>query len=338
MHPQARRRPARPSIAAGCALALLALWSGAAHGAPVHLVLDFIDSSLPYDPAYLTGFEPAPLTGPAGLLAQRQIPSVLTESQIRRRIAAAVEDAFRDLAPGAGTAPQIRFHLQPPSLPEGERTVRLLLASASNAAWPLLGQAQQASYNRPDLVPDGHYAAAVYLDEIVDLPLDLTHEDSLINALAGTAIHELGHVFGAVHPQGLATQEEPFPVMAIESTPGFETWMRATQRRFTDPANTLTLQAAAGSSAAADLQMDGAVNGIDAGVLIAGWGQEFALHGEGDINGDHRVDGVDATALIASWTTPQAVPEPSLVGLLSLLGLSLRCTRRRGRSGFLPKP
>ena len=54
----------------------------------------------------------------------------------------------------------------------------------------------------------------------------------------------------------------------------------------------------AGSSMAADLNGDGAVNGLDLTQLLANWGGS----GAGDINGDGTIDGLDLAALLAGWS------------------------------------
>jgi hypothetical protein len=54
---------------------------------------------------------------------------------------------------------------------------------------------------------------------------------------------------------------------------------------------------AAGSGA--DLNGDGAVNGLDLSALLAAWG---SAGGPADINGDGQVNGLDLAALLAGWT------------------------------------
>ena len=49
----------------------------------------------------------------------------------------------------------------------------------------------------------------------------------------------------------------------------------------------------------ADLNQDGAVNGQDLTILLAGWG---GSGGSGDINGDGMINGVDLATLLASWS------------------------------------
>jgi hypothetical protein len=48
----------------------------------------------------------------------------------------------------------------------------------------------------------------------------------------------------------------------------------------------------------ADLNGDGAINGLDLTALLANWGGS----GTGDINQSGVVDGIDLTALLAAWT------------------------------------
>jgi hypothetical protein len=53
------------------------------------------------------------------------------------------------------------------------------------------------------------------------------------------------------------------------------------------------------SSNPADLNGDGAVNGVDLTALLAAWGSSG---GSADLNGDGTVNGIDLTALLAAWT------------------------------------
>lgn len=49
----------------------------------------------------------------------------------------------------------------------------------------------------------------------------------------------------------------------------------------------------------ADLNQDGAINGLDLAVLLGGWGGSAA----GDVNGSGLVDGADLTLLLSAWGT-----------------------------------
>lgn len=53
------------------------------------------------------------------------------------------------------------------------------------------------------------------------------------------------------------------------------------------------------SSNPADLNGDGAVNGVDLTALLAAWGSSG---GSADLNGDGTVNGIDLTVLLAAWT------------------------------------
>jgi hypothetical protein len=54
---------------------------------------------------------------------------------------------------------------------------------------------------------------------------------------------------------------------------------------------------AMGTSCPADLDGNGAVDGIDLAALLANWGGT----GQGDIDGDGTVDGVDLSSVLAAW-------------------------------------
>ncbi|MSR28575.1 MAG: hypothetical protein EXS03_03240 [Phycisphaerales bacterium] len=53
-----------------------------------------------------------------------------------------------------------------------------------------------------------------------------------------------------------------------------------------------------GNYAAADLNLDGVVDGLDMGALLSGW----STSGDSDINGDGFTDGLDLGALLSGWT------------------------------------
>ncbi|MDA1106589.1 MAG: hypothetical protein O2855_08390, partial [Planctomycetota bacterium] len=46
----------------------------------------------------------------------------------------------------------------------------------------------------------------------------------------------------------------------------------------------------------ADLNTDGAVNGVDLSMTLSGWGTST-----GDVNGDGLTDGIDLATLLSNW-------------------------------------
>jgi hypothetical protein len=53
--------------------------------------------------------------------------------------------------------------------------------------------------------------------------------------------------------------------------------------------------------AAADLDCDGVVNGVDLGLLLGSWGPCPGPSCAGDLNRDGAVNGVDLGALLGAW-------------------------------------
>jgi hypothetical protein len=91
-----------------------------------------------------------------------------------------------------------------------------------------------------------------------------------------------------------------------------------------------------GVEASADFDLDGDVDGADFLRWQRGLGiASSAEHGQGDANGDLTINGADfeiwkAQAADATFTPSSVVPEPGM-GLMSLMGASLICQRRRSR-------
>ena len=83
----------------------------------------------------------------------------------------------------------------------------------------------------------------------------------------------------------------------------------------------------------ADLNMDGFVDGLDLGILLASWGTTTTPD-MGELDGTPPVDGLDLGALLGAWNPPPlpaaaSVPEPSTLMLAGLAAIGLFA--RRGR-------
>lgn len=85
-----------------------------------------------------------------------------------------------------------------------------------------------------------------------------------------------------------------------------------------------------------DLNLDGLINAIDAGIMFANWGQVGLGYFDGNIvtGGLDAIDAGDAGIMFANWTgdagpLATTIPEPSSLLMASLVGLI--CCRRRRR-------
>ena len=83
-----------------------------------------------------------------------------------------------------------------------------------------------------------------------------------------------------------------------------------------------------------DLNMDGAVDGLDLGILLGNFDQNGIPASGGELNDTDPVDGLDLGILLGAWNPPpppgrsSAVPEPASMALLALAGAALVATRR----------
>jgi len=89
------------------------------------------------------------------------------------------------------------------------------------------------------------------------------------------------------------------------------------------------------SALSADLNMDGFVDGLDLGTLLASWGTTTTPD-MGELDGTPPVDGLDLGALLGAWNPPplpsaSSVPEPSTLMLTGLAAIGLFA--RRGGVG-----
>ncbi len=91
-----------------------------------------------------------------------------------------------------------------------------------------------------------------------------------------------------------------------------------------------------------DANLDGSVDGTDAGALVAGWGLGGRGWNDGDFSADGDVDGTDAGYLVTNWSGDSSspwseaahMPEPLTIGAFGLaIGGLGGYVRRRRRSG-----
>ena len=82
-----------------------------------------------------------------------------------------------------------------------------------------------------------------------------------------------------------------------------------------------------------DANEDGVVNDQDLSLLLAHWNQDRTGDpdggwSKGEFDGTAPVQDADLSLLLANWTTAGAVPEPGVMGVLVLSGLSMLKRRR----------
>jgi hypothetical protein len=335
-------------VGAGCGVALAgSLTASSGTGGPFLIGLDFISEPRASDGSFIFGFEPFALANPTNNFSTQGAFAGRTEAEVQRRITLAVEDAFRQ-SPTSESGTTLAIQIFQGRVPEhlAGRRLNVVLGQSSSEVWTLLGESFTGAFDTG--LPDDSDVAAVYLDAIDQLGLFHVNYDtfeSAINAIAGTTAHEIGHLFDAEHVTVAPGDPLPYPIMAIEST-GLPTSARLTQRQFstTSPADqpiAELLSENAGVALRGDFNMDGSVNGIDVGILIANFGRLDALMQEGDANGDHRVDGLDVGTVVSQWTSAGSLmplsgvrlaasplPEPATwSSLLTVVTLMMRCQR-----------
>jgi len=270
-----------------------------------HFGLDFIEATTSADPRFVifpSEFHPFPITDPSTNFVGDGGLAGWTEEEVRREILLRVEDAYRAIDTGdPNTTVRLAIHLGP--VPQGISGARynVALAKASTVNW-----GEQV----PGVSVD-EYTAAVYLnkiDEVSTIYPDVSFDtpDAVLNAISGTAAHEIGHFFGAYHV-GAGT-EEPYPLMAIGLTPE----ARFTVRRFSEETVGVILPVI-GTVNRADFNMDDQVDGQDINVMLANFGRTDALFQQADTNGDHTVDGRAINTLISNFTLIDPPAEGSVV-------------------------
>ena len=275
-------------------------------------------------------FVEAPHLGPIGLAAldeEGQVDSTFypvqithafssgalegwTEAATRRAIVLAIEDAYRAVDTGDPTSTlAVQFYEGALSSDAPGRQLNVIFGRNQSMSSGTLGLAlfTGAAFSSTSL-PNGSDAVAIYVDHLNQLVgVQFTQAAHVINNLAGTAAHEIGHLFDLEHVP--ADTQEPYAIMSTGST-GLSLVGRLTIRRFETTAGTQAgghssaslLLTGIGTVAMTDFNMDGTtdLNG-DANILLQNIGRSNALFQEGDSNADHIVDvSADASRLLAA--------------------------------------
>jgi hypothetical protein len=280
-----------------------------------HVGLDFLESSAS-SPRFLFGFEPYAITSPGNHFVTQGGLSGWSEDQTRRAVALAVDAAFRDIDVGdPNRTTRIAIYVGPAAATLAGQRLNIAMGQSSSLTYSLLGE-NGGVYNDP--LANDAYVAAVYVDEIDKLGSELLTYDTaagVINAIAGTTAHEIGHVFGLSHVSTTESDSPPLPVMATFQT-GLAWEDRLEERRFSEMKPTGTSNAdliylRAGTVPLGDLNLDTLVDTQDAQIMFANWGLENRLYHEGDINGDQWIDARDAGIMFANWNgAPPTEMEP----------------------------
>ncbi|MFW6132713.1 MAG: PEP-CTERM sorting domain-containing protein [Planctomycetota bacterium] len=301
-------------MAAVFGLLLAALAPAGARGEPQHLGLHFLDESLDVEAlAYSTwnGFEwesdptyhPVELTGADRQFVQDGGFAGWAEPDARAAITWEVERLFREVDTGdANMTLRVAVYAGPVPVDMPGRRLNAVIGHNETARSTALGKIP-APIDGPHYLdrtnwPDDSYTAAVLPVNIDGLSgLEFPTATAAINAVGGTAAHELGHLYDLGHVD--AGDSPPYPVMATSGR-GLDNEDRAEPRRFID-AHAAALVDAIGTVNRADFNMDGNVNIVQPGggqsdlnILLSHVGMtQTALMRHGDADNDQDVDIVE---------------------------------------------
>ena len=254
-------------------------------------------------------FHPALITDPASNAVTDGGLAGWTEAAAQRAVVLAIEDAYRAVDTGDPTTTlAVQIHEGALSAAGTGRRLNVVFGSNASVSSSDVGFSSLSAAYTPGSPPNGADAAVILLDHLDLLSgVEFTAADHAINNIAGTAAHEIGHLFNLKHvPAGA---QEPHAIMATGNT-GLSLPGRLTVRRFEATPGTQAgghssaslLLSGIGTVAKTDFNMDGAttISG-DGSVLRGNLGMTDALFQEGDTNGDHRVDiSIDGFALLRS--------------------------------------
>jgi len=338
-------------LARGLLLLFLGVAVAPAHGMPVRIGPDFIETNLAstYFGFFIPGegfdntFVPFDITDPSTHAIQDGGLMGYSKAQVQRAVASQVDQIFRQVDTGdATTTLAISFQLGPVSSSLPGRPLNVILGS--HPLLPALGESVLNSGFNEVAVPDGEYPIYANLRTLDGLAgVSFTTPESVINNIAGTTAHEVAHLFGLEHVG--ASISDPKPIMASGSAGDpLSTSDRLAARAFSSVIGT---QGVTDSSASllvsnlgavnrSDFDMDGMVTAAtDGATFLANLGLTDRLFIEGDADGDGIVtaskDGALLLASLGSGVGPLmasregftsfVIPEPT-TSILAAIGLN----------------
>lgn len=205
---------------------------------------------------------------------------------------------------GVGVIPQAMYEVIQAAQAIGHIFV---VAAGNNASNIDLNPTWPASMNLPNIIcvggtsnTDGLYTASNFGDFSVDLGAPAVD----VYSTAGTAGYDFlsgtsmacPHVAGVVallwsrNPQ--LSWQQVIEIVKSTARPV------AALQGITATGGMVNAEAALGAVAPADLNVDGAIDVADLGILLANWGGA----GIGDLNHDREIDGADVGLLLAAWS------------------------------------
>jgi hypothetical protein len=274
------------------------------------------------------------LTDPSSPFAASGALAGYDEAMLQSQIIAAVQEAFRSAEIG------VPGRMLDVSIIKGavSRSVGTdLLIAADLSGTGLAGESVVGSaMSRPDLPPGSPYTndwSVTLVNNIAGMPVTYHTASEVVNAVAGTAAHEIAHTLGVENHAPGSAVDGTYPIMASgTSNPPLPTAARLTLRKFLDIPGTepdgrsvtQVLLDSAGTTNATDFNFDGITDGSDFNILMSNLGRSGTGVKTGDATDDGCTDGSDYNAVMANLGMRAdtignlSLPEPRSIVLLAI--------------------